>query len=209
MLYTLSIGVLCWEVVYQCTWYYIYSNCATNNRTKIATNCTSFLHALSVIIGTLFHFSLLQHISICYFIYDLLHVLFGMDLYNIRVMSMGFIMHHIVSIVALFYYNVQPVSKYLPDVFFYAEISNILTYVVYHRLHTNQHKYTTILQLTQSIAYLYIRVYVLFIIGYNMCNDPDVSIMIHTLWSVYIIGLVWGFKLFKQTLGKMTKLLIE
>ena len=146
-----------------------------------------------------------KYTSASYFLYDLIHTIKDTTS-TMNVMNLGFMFHHIACITALDYYDLPPYQSYFVDIFLYSEISNILMYIVYHLLHTTENKHSNTiftLQTAQTVLYVYLRGFVLFRVGWNLTTDPNVSQMVYGLWSVYVIGLVWGYKLCNQLLNNM------
>ncbi len=177
--------------------YYFILKFVMNKNIKLSRNAVSFCHSILVIILSLgfYHDILditwLKYLSAGYFIYDTIHTK------RKTIMDFGFICHHIICIISLQYFESDVYQSYFVDIFFYSEISNVLMYLVYHQLHTT-HKHLFILQFFQTLIFLYIRVYVLFIIGINLSYDKNVSYFSLGLWLVYTLGLIWGLKLCQQ-----------
>lgn len=177
---------------------------------KLSRNFISLIHSSVVVIGTIYFrqnalITTIKYISSSYFIYDTVHTITDKKNWNDR-MNLGLIFHHVICITSLDYYDIEPYQSYFVEIFLYSEISNILLYIVYTLLHTTEDKNNNTiftLQLFQTCLYIYFRGYVLLYIGYNCCIDQNTSNMVYLLWTVYVLGLIWGYKLITQTLNNI------
>ena len=203
-----------WEYLYK---YFKYNSERQNNfqyysqYKKISRNLISLIHSISVVLLNIsdtlpqFFICSTRYISLSYFLYDLIHTLINVKNFK-NPMNLGFIFHHIICIGALQYYDIEPYQTHFVNIFLYSEMSNILMYIVYHFLKVLENKNHPIiitLQFIQTIIYIYIRGFLLFKFGFYLTTDPNVSNYVHSLWIVYVIGLIWGYKLVLQSINNV------
>lgn len=155
---------------------------------KLARNVVSFSHAVAII--GLYHAAPNQWKgeamcvnSISYFLWDLLY----MSVYRNEPI---FIFHHIASS-ALLLTNIAWYYKIMG--LYYAEMSNLFTYLVYHRLQLGIP--CRGLKELQAWWYAYFRV---FKIGQILHNYWCWNIISFSLLGIYVLGSFWGLNQFKK-----------
>ena len=157
---------------------------------KLARNVVSFSHATS----TTALFFLLSNKwkgyamivnSISYFLWDLYYMFyFGMD--------PVYVLHHLA--ILGFLWNTDALYWKIM-VLFYAEVSNIPTYLVYHRLKMNIPCRS--LKLFQAGWFSYFRVYELGILLSRYWKGNFTSWI---MFNMYVLGNYWGFQQIKKLL---------
>tara|TARA_B100000424_G_C22698524_1_gene381189 strand:+ start:85 stop:408 length:324 start_codon:yes stop_codon:yes gene_type:complete len=100
------------------------------------------------------------------------------------------------------YNHLIPASNQL---IFYGELSNLPSYVVYHFMHTDSQDVCTdiivkMFKKIQKVVYGVIRIPIMTSILINLINtldfnDPEILKMFAITSPVYLMGLVWSFKL--------------
>lgn len=168
---------------------------------KIAINSTSFLHAISAVAisgnylynPTIFNYDILKSYSSGYFIYDALNIL---SKWKFNLINVGYIYHHLASIYLLH----QDRIIYKPAlVVFLAEISNIPAYYVYHYLNTGKNEIKLkFWKKIQKILYCIIRIPIMSKLVYDNFNQSDSKKVHFVIFPVYLMGLIWAFKILKQ-----------
>lgn len=172
-----------WPVVY----YWGIDRFGLHNH-KLARNVVSFSHTVTTI--GLYHAvpnqwkgEAMAFNSISYFFWDL----FYMSVFRNEPL---FVFHHIASIICLLT-NVARYYKIMA--LYYAELSNLLTYLVYHRIQLDIP--CRVLKEVQVWWYSYFRMYKLGqIMDHYWCWD----IMSFCFLGIYYLGIFWGLKQFKK-----------
>lgn len=136
-----------------------------------------------------------KNISIGYFIYDIIFAL-RYDKYNITQLFYHY--HHLTSIYII---NQNP-KYYLGDkILFWAELSNIPSYLVYYHLHKEviDKKKVIFWKNIQKYVYAFIRIPILGNFLYKSLKIAPNKTPTLTTIPVYLLGIFWTFKLFKQS----------
>ena len=136
-----------------------------------------------------------KNISTGYFIYDMIFAL-RYDKFNI--MQIFYHYHHLTSIYII---HQNPKYYFGDKILFWAELSNIPSYFVYYYLHKQivNKDDVKIWKNIQKYVYALIRIPVLGHFLYKSLKiAPDKKPTLITL-PVYLLGIFWTFKLFKQT----------
>ena len=166
---------------------------------KLSNNYTSFNHAFLSICFLIYYFLYNQEetynhirgLSTGYFMFDLLFMFINKPL-NLYYLSM--IYHHIISIYGL---NIDSYC-YQEYLLFFAEISNIPSYLVYHNIHTKG-KNLLFWKNVQVVVYNLIRVPVLGYLLYLNYFHTDSREIAYLITPVYFMGLAWSFTLISKT----------
>ena len=162
---------------------------------KLSRNTVSMYHSV-LVIGLCYMEShiLIKYLSIGYFLYDTIHTLKQRSLLN-----SGFILHHILCMIALNYIDDKNYTYHFIQFIKYSEISNIPMYIVYDMMHTKKNpNVIALVQCVQTILFMIIRGPILFYYGFNLTTSPNVTYYVSGLWIVYGLGLFWGSKLLRQ-----------
>lgn len=136
-------------------------------------------------------YNILANFSTGYFTFDFLCCLFNM---KNSILKYAYLYHHIASI---YICNILP--KYgAPSILFWAELSNIPTYIVYYYIKNRNRNSVFFWKYIQLITYLIIRIPIL---GYLLYKKiiflQDEKYKIYPVLPVYIMGLIWSIKLLK------------
>jgi len=174
---------------------------------KNSRNLVAALHALfSVILNGIYLFTgnntigFISHcLSLGYFSFDLYYMFLFEKINLLRIL---FIYHHLASIYMIFNHHLIYNSHQL---LFFGELSNLPSYVVYHYMHNNTEDVCTYIIIKmfkkiQKIVYGIIRIPIMTYILVNMINtldftNPDVVKIVTIISPVYMMGLIWTFKL--------------
>lgn len=163
------------------------------NAGKISRNTICFIHALVTLVITgmyqifnyPFLFSSMTTISSGYFLFDLYYML----LYeHINIQKILYIYHHLASIYIL---NFGP--EYLTyKVLFWAEISNIPTYTVYHLLKTEpSSQRLKTCKFIQKTIYTIVRIPILGYQSYHIYFYINDKRPFFICFPIYLMGIVW------------------
>ncbi len=197
------IPVATWYLIGNTVYYY------NNDDFKIARNITSSLHALSVILFYQFSLSVLPlfYLSRGYYLMDTLYELVSLkSASSIKLFHLGMLLHHIVTILSLYYLINPATTFYLYYSYFLAELSNLPMYVMRH-LHsiniTNKYIVTPIL-LMEFLAYIIFRMIMCVPIMYAVFLDTNVPIQLKSMtFLMYGLSGFWTYKLFGQIHHKL------
>ena len=190
-----------------------------SNSEKLGVNFTSLTHAcISTLLNSIYlynkYFNNYQNIlldnairsfSAGYFIYDNYNCIKN---YN-GVLRVAYVYHHISSLLALMQYS--PNFK-VHELLLCAELSNIPSYIVYYYLHKKKKenysdkeeyfstiKNVKIWKKIQKYIYCLIRIPIIGLISidalYLNYNDPEMLNKILFITPVYLMGLIWSYKL--------------
>tara|TARA_A100001015_G_scaffold320771_1_gene448423 strand:+ start:2119 stop:2754 length:636 start_codon:yes stop_codon:yes gene_type:complete len=138
--------------------------------------------------------SICRNFSLGYFLYDLI-ICFN---YFNGILRIGYIYHHICSIVML----IQD-HQYYPifTLIFLAELSNLPSYPIVYYIQLNKkenHKYDIELKYYKNIQKILYSIVRIFLLGY-ICFDHYItkgtSLIFYFSVGMYFIGLYWSFKL--------------
>ncbi len=168
---------------------------------KLSRNYCSFFHILGCLFLSMIYFiynnKLIFDInilfSIGYFIFDTMYILQynNYNLYNIS------LLYHHFAIIYLLHYD--HIIYQTHNILLLGEISNIPSNIVYYCIHTKNNKYMNELKYIQKYVYLVIRVifysYIIFERLYFLINNNYSLIPIIISFPVYIMGLIWSYKL--------------
>ena len=199
------------------TFFYIYFwNCLYNNKYykynlnhRLTKNDIGLYHAVVIFLLTqLFLFTddyRLQHdiyyVSQSYFLFDAYKIARNMK-YSIT--NIVLILHHLIAIYSLQWVFYNTWCYGIIYIISLTELSNIPGYYSYYFKKTkktiNQKHITNAMIISQTIIYSFIRVILLphSLTYYNIYIYPKEFMVLGTL--LYIMGLVWSFKLCKQSI---------
>ena len=173
---------------------------------KLKNNYVSFTHALScsIVSGSsiyLHYPTHLQHIllqlSTTYFSWDTFIMILNKEYNNVP-----FIYHHIVCFYMLYKLKHNEETELITNVFFIGELSNLFNYIVYHMIQTKQPKHIiTKMKILQLLWFSYFRVFYMSRMLYNHFSNIKDNILAFNLVSVYMMGLLWGFKQLKSIIA--------
>ncbi len=169
-------------------------------RAKLSRNITCFTHAcVSLFLSGYYQFSfhpdlfyLMTTVSSGYFLFDFFYIL---KYDPITTFNMVFLYHHLV---ALYILNKGPEYQ-IYKILFWAELSNIPMYIVYHYLKTDpQGQKVQIWKQIQKYSYLIIRIPILGYYSYQAYFLSDDKIPFYICLPVYLMGIAWSAILFNQ-----------
>ncbi len=167
---------------------------------KISRNMTCFSHAcLSLFLSAYYQMSyhpslfyLMTGVSSGYFLFDLYYII---KYDPITTLNMVFLYHHLVSLYIL---NKGPEYQ-IYKILFWAELSNIPMYIVYHYLKTDPHGLQVqIWKQIQKYSYLTIRIPILGYYTYQSYFLVDDKIPFYVCLPVYLMGIAWSIILFNK-----------
>ena len=174
---------------------------------KIASNSTSFFHALSTIyLGLIYFYTnkyayLMQINTGGYFLFDLYYLINDGKYDLLRIM---YFYHHIVLYP---YLLISYKYHYWPQIIFFGELSNIPNYLVYYSLKNDEKKKlwkgykskkTKVLLRIQLYFYGFIRVLILGYYAYLEYHNPKLPKFVLSVVMLYPFGLLWFFAMLKQ-----------
>ena len=193
-----------------------------SNSEKLGMNFTSLTHAcISTLLSSIFLYNkyfnnyesvlldnTIRTFSASYFIYDNLNCIKN---YN-GILRFAYIYHHIASLLALMQYS--PNFK-IHELLLCAELSNIPSYIVYYYLHqkkkenySNKDEYFGNFKKVkkwkkiQKYIYCLIRIPIIGYISaeglYLNYNDNEMLNKVLFTTPVYLMGLIWSYKLVKE-----------
>ena len=162
-------------------------------------NFVCLTHALCSVALNFYYNSYLykysKNISTGYFIYDMI---FALRYDKLNIMQICYHYHHLASIYII---HQNPKYYFGDKILFWAELSNIPSYFVYYHLHkqiVNKND-VNFWKNIQKYLYALIRIPLLGHYLYkSLKNAPDKKPTLITM-PVYLLGLLWTFKLFKQS----------
>jgi hypothetical protein len=185
--------------------YFLYKLLEANIPKKQASNIISATHALgTTALSYLYlnnigkgYFSILRYFSTAYFLHDSVQLAYTNKW---TMITIGYLYHHIAS---MFLLNGAVEPNIIGQIFFWAELSNLPTYPLYHYLHQtgNHKKKIRILRILQKIMYTCIRIPVLtqmisrFLQERGRSNIPG---PLMAILPVYFMGLGWSYKILLQ-----------
>ena len=167
---------------------------------NIANNYTSFFHAIGCVYfgasyfinpnDQLYYF--MTKFSTGYFLYDTLNIL---KYKKLNFLNICYIYHHLSTVNYL--RNTNIVYR-VPEVLFWAELSNIPSYLVYNMMkQTKNEKQIKTLKKLQFYVYSFIRVPLITKLLYETLNSDKIEnkTSIYMILPIYVMGLVWTKKL--------------
>ena len=171
---------------------------------KQADNIVSSVHAagatsLSLLIRTkTIDFPILRNFSTGYFIHDILQMIYNNK--KLNAMNIGYLYHHLASIYLL---NSSVNSSLVSKIFFWAELSNLPTYPLYHYLHQKGDHKDKIkkLQMLQKIVFTAVRVIVMSIMIHRYLKErvrENIPPPLLAALPIYFMGLAWTYKILRQ-----------
>ena len=163
--------------------------------TKLSRNWTCFFHAFISVILALnvilnkndSNYSLLENFSSGYFLFDFVYIL-RYDKKSLA--TYAYLYHHLVSI----YILIKGKDYCMEQILFWAELSNIPSYFVYHLLKTNDNR-VIIWKKIQKVMYMIIRIPVLGYLSFDILNNVEDKIPVYFCLPVYLMGIIWSFLL--------------
>ena len=198
--------------------------CSKNysNSEKLAVNFTSLTHACtSTLLNVIYLYNkyfcnyqnqllddAIRSFSAGYFIYDNYNCVKNYS----GVLRIAYVYHHFSSLLALMQYS----SNFkIHELLLCAELSNIPSYIVYYYLYqkkkenyTNRDEYfrnfknVKLWKKIQKYIYCFLRIPILGIISidsiYTNYNNPEMFNKILFITPVYLMGLIWSYKLFND-----------
>lgn len=193
--------------IWNCIGNYLYTN-IDNLSFKLSRTHVSAIHASSVILSYLIGvpLSISYYLSITYYIMDTLYEI--VDLIKIkksvRVFDFGVILHHFICISMIGYLYYPHISKYMFKAFYFAELSNMPMYLVYHlKVHGYDNKYLMKgLILVEAMGFIILRILMGGAVTYEMIQIDDVPVTLKaSAIIILIISAIWSNKLVRQFLG--------
>ena len=158
-----------------------------------------FLNGMYMLLGNDMLGLISLYWSFGYFAFDVYYIIYYE---KINLLRSVYLYHHFASMYMISYNHLIPVSNQL---IFYGELSNLPSYVVYHFMHTDSQDVCTdiiakMFKKIQKIVYGVIRIPVMTSILINLINTLDFNnseiLKLFAITSpVYVMGLVWSFKL--------------
>ena len=193
---------------------YLYLILKNNVQDAVAKNALSFTHSVSCTILSASHiytdynYNFLQnfiyHISSSYFLWDTLQILFSGKIKR----NLVYIYHHIVCLLMLYEFSMLNNLDIITNLFFVGELSNFFNYIVYHLIKVKSNKLKIFgFQILQLIWFGIFRVYYFSIVFIGYFTSIENRILAYMLGSIYLMGFVWGWGQFKNTLSDGKKLL--
>ena len=127
-----------------------------------------------------------------YFLYDTLHIL---KYKKLNFLNICYIYHHLSTVNYL--RNTKMIYR-APEVLFWAELSNIPSYLVYNMMkQTKNEKQIKMLKKLQFYVYSFIRVPLITKLLYETLNSDKIEnkTSLYMILPIYVMGLVWTKKL--------------
>lgn len=202
------ISLYCYTMIWPCI-YMLFDNI----RPKIRRNNVSFVHSIgsSILTGlSLYNNELMLepiiYYSGTYFIWDTFYII-----YNKKWNEYLYIYHHSVLLYMLYELYFKHTYLYI-HLLHNGEISNFFNYIVYYLINTKNKRYISnryckyisvyrydnlifIFKSLQYIWYLYFRVYIYSQYILFSSNQVTNNFLLLNLYIIYILGLIWTFKL--------------
>lgn len=171
---------------------------------KQANNIVSSIHAttatgLSLLIRTnTIDFHVLRNFSTGYFAHDIFQMIYNKKKMN--AMNLGYFYHHMASIYLL---NSSVNTGLISKIFFWAELSNLPTYPLYHYLHQKGDHKDKIkkLQMLQKIIFTAVRVIVMSTMIHRYLKEKggkNIPSPLLAALPIYFMGLGWTYKILGQ-----------
>jgi hypothetical protein len=163
---------------------------------KIARNFVCLFHAVVSVLLSFnymirnnnFNYSFMENYSCGYFIFDFIYIL----LYDKKsIVSCAYLYHHLASI----YILIIGRDYYVYKILFWAEISNIPSYFVYHYIKTKSEDNVKLWKNIQKIVYIIVRMPILGYLSFDIFNKVENKYPIYICFPVYIMGIIWSFML--------------
>jgi len=160
---------------------------------KISRNYVALSHAITAftltglyqIVHLKFLYEMMSILSTGYFLFDLYYII---SFENINFLRLLFIYHHLSSIYILTYEPDCLVYK----IIFWAEISNIPTYIVYHLIKTKPTSETLKRWKTiQKIVYTIVRIPILGYYSHYIYLNIEDKTPFFIGFPVYLMGIIW------------------
>ena len=158
---------------------------------KLSRNWTCFFHAFISVLLSLnvildqnsSNYLLLENFSSGYFLYDSVYIM----IYDKKSLSSYlYLYHHLVSI----YIIVKGKEYFIEQILFWAELSNIPSYFVYHFLKMNDNR-SIIWKKIQQIMYIVIRIPILGYLSINIFNNVEDKLPVYFCLPVYLMGIIY------------------
>jgi len=171
---------------------------------KIQYNLFHMFHALLCILYYLIG-NTIVNITGSFFLVDTLRLLYEY-IYQYKREKLPFIIHHIVSLFALYLVSINYLSNEIQTVFYLLEMSNLSLYLNYHIIKTQRYNNTLkIASLTfQVFWYSYYRLFAFgkFIID-NSTKLQNNNILIILTGYIYLLGIFWSYTLITKFIKKL------
>lgn len=160
---------------------------------KISRNYIALSHAISAFVLTGLYqityvkilYDVMSIISTGYFLFDLYYII---CYENINFLRLLFIYHHLSSVYILSYNPDCLVYK----IIFWAEISNIPTYIVYHLIKTKPSSRTLKRwKSIQKIVYTIVRIPILGYFSHDIYLNTEDKTPFFIGFPVYLMGIIW------------------
>jgi hypothetical protein len=159
---------------------------------KRSRNFVSFIHALLWVSNLCFHYPIhhLYNMSVSYYIYDNWYIIRN------KVLSDSiYFLHHIICILSLHEMLIKN-CYFINHCFTVAEVSNMLTYIVYDQIKT--HKPTLNTRVLQFFWFFYFRIVYFSYLLYSDWKYINTLQIKYGVFTLYILGFVWCFQQAKK-----------
>lgn len=183
---------------------------------KINLNGLSFFHSVfTTILSKIYLHNLyldvlknqIFYFSSSYFIWDTLQII----LRKRWKQEWAYLYHHFVCLVMLsqFHYNID--VTLITTILFLGELSNFFNYVVYHMIKSENYSENNILiaSILQLIWFAYFRVYKFTGLFVHNIKNFTSYILFFLLFTIYIMGFVWGWGQLRNTFTKLKQFTIQ
>jgi hypothetical protein len=193
-----------------CSYSWLYKNFKRNMGEKLAVNSISSLHATSsVILGLNYLYTrdkwiwrLIKLISTGYFLHDARLLIYNNDY---SVINIAYLFHHVASI---YYLRKDPKIYNTHQLMFWAELSNLPSYLVYYLIKKKQRevnnkkllslaKFINMAKWLQFAVYSTIRIPFFGYLTYKTVTEVEDKKPIFIVLPVYLMGVIWTSKLWK------------
>ena len=193
-----------------CFWRTISTEISKHKEDAITNNIVSFIHSVSFIVHYNYDYNLdyAVHISIGFFIYDLIYILSG--LYRTRIKDehkrqTPFIIHHIAGMCVLKAALTGESKEHILFAYHILEKSNIMIYVSYylHKQYAQYVRLNTLSDFVQLLSYSYFRLFQLSVYIYNN-KEQFFQLQIMTqilIVGIYCMGLAWSHRLLTKNMA--------
>ena len=169
---------------------------------KRTSNLTSAFHASNALLLSGLYLQnkearfldYLTRFSTGYFLFDSINMVYHK---TITPVQLGYIYHHMSSIYLL---QQRMYPRFIGKIFFWAELSNIPGYFLYHYLHSkgNHARKIKILRIIQKWIYIKIRIFILTKIIYDFAMKNKNITSLYPVFPVYLLGVGWSLKILNQ-----------
>lgn len=178
---------------------------------KLSKLYVSVVHASSVVLSYLIGVPgyILLYWSTTYYIIDTFYEILELVSFDkkSRLYTLGMLLHHGLTIMALKYLCYPATVNYMYYAFFLAELSNFPMYLVYQLKSLGyDHDHPYLLKFViciEAMTFIYLRLIIGGSMGYEMFWKEEIPpFMKFSAYVVFIISLIWTNKLINQLLAK-------